>query len=175
MKTISIAFLCLAICMITTTKAEAQQLKPIVIAASGGLHQSATGSLSFTVGEMSAVSTLTTPSAILTQGFQQVWEVITGLFDPAIVRFTSIVYPNPSDGHFHLETNFEWNGIVEISIRDLLGKEVERFKVDLNKDVQKQAIDLSGVPQGMYMLTIVSYGDRDSPRYFSVAQIEIIK
>jgi len=77
--------------------ASAQMLTPTVIASTGGFSSNANGSLSYTVGEMTMVQTFSANGNILTQGFQQPNEVLTGLIDLTQGQFGSfVVYPNPA-------------------------------------------------------------------------------
>src|SRR5437899_12474793 len=75
----------------------AQSLSPTVIASTGGFSSNANGSLSYTVGEMTMVQTFSANGNILTQGFQQPNENVTGLLDITKDDFGSfVVYPNPA-------------------------------------------------------------------------------
>ena len=77
--------------------ANAQMLTPTVIASTGGFSSNANGSLSYTVGEMTMVQTFSANGNILTQGFQQPNDNITGLIDMTKDEFGSFaVYPNPA-------------------------------------------------------------------------------
>ena len=59
----------------------AQSLTPTVIASTGGFSSNANGSLSYTVGEMTMVQTFSANNNILTQGFQQPTNNVTGIID----------------------------------------------------------------------------------------------
>src|SRR3954466_7249737 len=75
----------------------AQMLTPQVLAVTGGFASNANGSLSYTVGEMTMVQTFSANGSILTQGFQQPNDNITGLIELSRGETGSFVlYPNPA-------------------------------------------------------------------------------
>ena len=68
----------------------------------------------------------------------------------------SIVYPNPSDGLFHLVFNSSANDDFTISVYDLLGKEVWNQVVKAEVGSNQQEINLNSLKAGVYLLTILS-------------------
>lgn len=66
------------------------------------------------------------------------------------------LYPNPSNGIFFFD--FEFNKVVEarISIFDLAGNMLERHVIVTDKN--KMPLDLSGLPAGMYLLDLEAPG-----------------
>ena len=101
-----------------------QQLTPFVVSSSGGFYSNSAGMLSFTSCELTAVETYVSPSAILTQGFQQTWDVGTYIAEQPLQNFSFVIYPNPSDGYFNLITETEVNEYIEVKILDVLGREI---------------------------------------------------
>ena len=110
--------------LLFATLLSAQSLSPTVIA-SGGTYSSAGGnSLSYTVGEMSAVSTLTNGS-ILTQGFQQPNDILLGLLDiekEADGAFS--IYPNPAKETVWFGYEFSQSGKAEITLYNIAGQKL---------------------------------------------------
>ena len=75
--------------------ARSQSLERSVTATSGNyFYQAGTGSLSFTAGE-NAVTTLTAPNNILTQGFQQPDTSVINIIEESSSSFTIEIFPNP--------------------------------------------------------------------------------
>ena len=83
----------------------AQSLSPTVVSSSGGFYANSAGQLSFTVGEMTMVTTFFQTNNILTQGFQQPFDFGTAIPEPTKDGFAFGVFPNPSTGNIHLVLN----------------------------------------------------------------------
>ena len=168
--------LLLLIFFLSTTFISSQQLTPSVISTSGGFYTNASGMLSFTTGEMSAVETYNSPTNTLTQGFQQVWELGTGINENQDPPFSFSIYPNPSDGHFNLVTENKSNAHADIRMIDLLGREVQHIAFDQESNIHVQSIDLSDIAQGMYLMTITMKDKRSaSPTLHIIEKIQIVK
>jgi hypothetical protein len=140
--------------MTISTGASAQQLTPFVISTSGGFYSNASGSLSFTVGEMAAVETFTAPASILTQGFQQPWDFGTYVIDYPGAEFSFDVFPNPSGSVVHLYTQSVEQAALKISVTDILGREVFHSELFHSDVLQLHQLDLSIVTSGTYFLTL---------------------
>lgn len=78
MKKILLVLLMIKLSCDQCVKLSAQSLSPQVIASAGGYQSNATGSLSFTIGETNT-TTLSTATAMLTQGFQQPFKATLNL------------------------------------------------------------------------------------------------
>ncbi len=72
----------------------------------------------------------------------------TGLNETEEHQFS--VYPNPSNGHFIIETNQPAGG-VSITIHDVFGRNI--FKTSGEFGVRKE-LSVSGLPSGMYHITL---------------------
>jgi len=140
--------------LISNAGITAQQLSPGVISTCGGFYSNTAGMLSFTAGEMSAIETYTTSNAILTQGFQQVWELGTATSENHEDPFSCVLYPNPSTGQFNLELNTARQGVVSIQIIDLLGREIYQMKIGQTGIHQVIPLDLTHVMPGAYLVSI---------------------
>ena len=153
---------------------KAQSLVPSVIASSGGFYSNASGMLSFTTGELSAIETYTTPNLILTQGFQQSWDFGTAVDEHVASRFSIEVNPNPSDGHFNLTTISDISENMNVKILDVLGKEILNVPFYHEGLIHDQSIDLSGVASGLY-LVVLSTKSRGLDRTSITKKIQIVK
>ena len=134
----------------------AQTLSPTVIA-SGGNYASANGtSLSYTIGEMSAVQTFTAGSTILTQGFQQPNDIINGLLDIEKGPDGSFsVYPVPAQTILWFGYEFTEAGKVEVNMTNVLGQKMN-FALNEGYDNGKHvhSFDCSTYASGNYFLTV---------------------
>lgn len=146
----------------------AQELTPFVVSSSGGFYINSTGMLSFTSGEMAAVETYVSPSAILTQGFQQTWDIGTLIAEHPLQNFSFFIYPNPSDGYFSLVTETGVNEYIEVKILDVLGREIFKTSVFHQALINIQPFDLSHAAQGIYLITLdVKDGKSNTTYHFA--------
>ena len=110
--------------------------------------------LSFTTGEMAAIETYAGATSILTQGFQQPWDLGTYINEHPFQDFSYGIYPNPSNGEFYLLTDSDLNLHLDISISDLLGKKCFTHEVDPVSKINVEHIDVDALPPGTYILSL---------------------
>lgn len=128
---IRISILLLALLFVRTI--EAQNLSPTVVNSSGGVIQNSSHSLEWSLGEL-AVSTLTSPANLLTQGFLQPNVTIVGiedLFDESRLA----VFPNPVSDWLNLQTDIQ--DIKTVQVHDVLGRLVLQSGFQPLLDVQQ--------------------------------------
>ena len=168
--------LTLILTVITGHILNAQQISPQVISASGAFYSNQYGSLSFTAGEMAAVETFSSEYNILTQGFQQVWDLGTYITEYPEHDFSFGVYPNPSDGNFDLLIQAENNYHLTVRILNILGKEIQQKEFYHQRKINIEPFDLSEVAAGIYFvaLTVRKNNSPQSENYF-VRKIHIVK
>ncbi|MBP6730474.1 MAG: T9SS type A sorting domain-containing protein [Chitinophagales bacterium] len=100
----------------------AQAVSPQVIATSGGFAAGANLSVSYTVGE-SAVTTASGGSNILTQGFQQPSDIISGLLDIEKQNAGTLsLYPVPATTKLWFGYMFNQAGKIEVQLYNVLGQ-----------------------------------------------------
>ncbi len=129
-----------------------QQLSPSVISSSGGFYSGDGGMLSFTAGELSAIETYAGDASILTQGFQQPWDLGTYIAERPFEDFAFGVYPNPSNGQFYLLTESDLSLAMSVTISDLFGQPVKQLHADQVSKINITSIDITTVPAGTYIL-----------------------
>lgn len=132
--------------------------------------------LSFTVAEMTSVETFTSPGAILTQGFQQVWDFGTDVREQGDPGFSFGVHPNPSDGIFRLVSESTLNEHVSVRILDVLGREIHQSSFNHQGNIHVQHFDISCAAQGIYFIamTVEEMNSSGSPRRI-VKKIKIVR
>jgi hypothetical protein len=122
----------------------AQSIDRQVISTTGENFQTANGSLVMTMGEI-AVETFKSDIQ-LSQGFHQEWAIITSV-TPASEELSDVkVYPNPTIGILHVESESE----VQIFLFDLSGK----LKISTSQPSGVGQIDLSDFAAGIYVLEV---------------------
>ena len=111
--------------LVATFITQAQSLSPTVISSTGGFSSNTNGSLSYTVGEMTMVETFTGGGNILTQGFQQPNDNVTGLLDMTQDEFGSfVVYPNPAVDNLWFGIELPEAGKVNIALYNVVGQKM---------------------------------------------------
>ena len=124
-----------------------QSLVMEVVAASGDTHLSSSEtSLEWTLGEV--VSTRLENDAVLTQGFQQSFDVVTHVFNDPEFDLQIRMYPNPTTTNLTIESN--QNALLRVEIRDLFGRRILVQKISS----QKEQLKLPKIPTGTYMLSV---------------------
>lgn len=136
----------------------AQTLSPFVLSASGGSSLTASGTLSFTVAEMTMVQTFTGATNILTQGFQQPEFIVSTLPDIDIPVGEMLIYPNPTQGHFSL--TFNSNEVVKQSVKiyNLIGQVIYAESYEAVQGLNQLNFDISKCSQGIYMIELNENG-----------------
>ncbi len=122
---------------------KAQMLTPTVIASTGAYSANGNYSLSYTVGEMTMVQTFSSDSNILTQGFQQPNDKITGLIDITPAEFGSfVVYPNPTVDQFWFGFQLPEAGKVTLTMYDAIARKYRIYIMPIMKVVKWLAMPM---------------------------------
>ncbi|MDG1334309.1 MAG: GEVED domain-containing protein [Crocinitomicaceae bacterium] len=69
---------------------------------------------------------------------------------------TIAVYPNPSNGIFNLDVNFNEAANLNLVVVDMLGKEVAVKQINAANGIHSDVIDLSTSATGVYFLKVIS-------------------
>lgn len=153
----------------------AQQLGPFVLSSSGGFYSNTSGMLSFTTAELTAVETYQSGTAILTQGFQQTFDIETYVTEHPDAQFSVGIYPNPSDGNFYLITETDGNPHVVVKILDLLGRQILWTEFDEQSEINVHSFDLPDTAPGVYPITLSVRANDTSPENRFVIKVQIIR
>lgn len=133
--------------------AGAQSLSPSVVSSSGAFYSNGAGMLSSTIGEMAMVETFSAGSSILTQGFQQSFDVGVGVPEhPAALALS--IFPNPTSGNIVIQLPDSYTGKVEANIFDAVGKLVFRKTVPLARNANSIPLSIESLMKGMYVLEV---------------------
>lgn len=139
----------LALLACATLSGRSQSLGPQVISAAGAFTSQLDVSLSYTVGEI-ASATLISPSAILTQGFQQPEPLKVSVTDPVPLFFDLTAYPNPSSHNLVVQTHDA--RVLSLGVFNALGQIVETPRA---ADMHGGAtLDVSHLAPGLYTLQV---------------------
>ena len=132
----------------------AQSLSPSVIASAGDFFSNSSGSLSFTVAEMSMVQTFTATNNVLTQGFQQPEDNAVFIQENVVINADVSIYPNPTTGKFILNYIASDESSTFISIYNMVGEIVLSKKYAQSKGMNTVNFDISSMSQGIYMVLL---------------------
>lgn len=152
-----------------------QQLTPFVVSSSGGFYSNSEGMLSFTTGEMTAVETYTHPLVILTQGFQQPWDLGTSITKHPLPNFSFGIYPNPTNGHFNLVTESDDDAFIAVSVFNILGSEIQKTEYYHQGKINVESFDLTYLAQGIYLVAMTIQVNGSAPRLLSIRKIHIVQ
>lgn len=128
----------------------AQSISPDVIASAGTFAASASGSMSWTIGEL-MTETYSSTDNFFTQGFHQP-EITTLTAIPILPVMSSSVYPNPlvSDLHINLVA-----GNYSITVYDMQGQLLKHENVESSGQLSYE-ISFNEMANGVYLLNIIN-------------------
>ena len=169
----------ITVCAITISTLQAQTLTPQVIASTGGFASNSSGSLSYTVGEMTMVQTFSANNNILTQGFQQPSDSLigVGLLDITDNDFISFVtYPNPAISKMWYGFMSPEQGLINVLVFDVAGQKIgEPYKGICNVGKTMENMDVSAFASGMYLITAVFISAKSGKEYTTTKRFEVIR
>ncbi|MCX6290756.1 MAG: T9SS type A sorting domain-containing protein [Bacteroidetes bacterium] len=135
--------------------ARSQTLSPSVLASSGGYYTASGYSLSSTVAEMTMVTTVSSGSFILTQGFQQPEDF--GVRVAELPQESGVtLFPNPNHGSLALLMNLQKDADVLVKVFDAIGREVYFDKFKHVTGINQYSLDLSSLTDGMYWIEVLA-------------------
>lgn len=140
-------------------QADAQNiiLAPQVIASQGQHFQNAQFELSWTIGEMSAVSTISGGNNTFTQGFHQPDKFTIAFTEDLMASWSAGLYPNPADEYITLSLNAVNNEEFVIEILDAAGKLVRSpQKLHALPGQQQIEFPLTDMASGIYLLRLTT-------------------
>jgi hypothetical protein len=135
-----------------------------VVSSAGNFHSNASGSVSWTLGEL-AIETLTTANNVLTQGFQQSRLTVTGFGDLPILDYEIVVFPNPASDHIIIRTDKEQHENLHYQLYDLSGRIILQNKI-LETET---TIPVNHLRSAVYLLRIIE-GNRQVRAFKVVKQ-----
>jgi hypothetical protein len=73
--------------------------------------------------------------------------------------FAVSLYPNPVHSAAKINVTLDQSQIIKVLVTDAVGKSVQQFEISGQKGLNQKMLDLSNVPSGSYMLTILAGGN----------------
>ena len=147
------ALLLPCLCLVSTAISAQLSLSPSVIASGGGYREAGNISISWTLGEV-AVNTLTGNGIMLTQGFQQPFDIGVG-YRPDQVNWQISVYPNPVKDELRIRFDVEKTGDFLLEVHDVTGRLISQKKHSVSPgDII--LLNTSTYKSGVYFLKVLT-------------------
>ncbi len=124
-----------------------------IISSSGGNGQNISGTISYTLGELT-IATQSDGSNTLTQGFHQTSIIITAINDQTTPGISILAYPNPTCDFVTIKFESDDTGCLECILFDLSGSMLLREKQIFNE----KKISFEKYNPGIYFMKIISEG-----------------
>lgn len=144
------------------------ELDPRVVSSGGGYHEAEDLSVSWTLGEL-AVTTLTGGDMVLTQGFQQPFDVGVGIA-PDRVNWKISVFPNPVGNQLKVRFHLESAGDYLLEVQDVTGRIISQGLHQRVNPGDMVGINTSSYTPGIYFLKVLS-PDREQIQVTSIRKL----
>ena len=103
---------------------------------------------------MTAVKIYLLAGKMLTQGFQQTWDISTATKEVPHTHFSFSIYPNPTNGLFNLVTETNVHEPFTVIILDILGREILQKKYFQHTDIHIESFELPSIADGIYLIEL---------------------
>jgi len=143
-------------------------LTPTVVSSGGGYFQSENMSISWTLGEL-AITTLSSNNMVLTQGFQQPFDLDVGLSSESMSWGVS-VYPNPVGEQLRIRFDIRDPGDYLIEVQDVTGRLVSQQHYRQVAPGDIILLNTSTYTTGVYFLKVMT-GDRQQVQVTSLRKL----
>lgn len=143
-------------------------LSPSVLSSGGDYFESTDMSISWAIGEL-AVNTLQGGNLILTQGFQQPFDIGVGI-KMNEMNWNILVYPNPVGDELRILFDVPSPGDYLIEIQDVTGRVISQ---EIHKQVrpgETVILNTSRLIHGIYFLKVIS-PDKEQVQVTSLRKI----
>ena len=147
------------------TGVRAQSIGPSTINAAGGGVTIGSSNFAWSAGEMTLVSTFTTPGIIVTQGVLQpsgnaaLTVPVTGELSKA-----PHVFPNPARDYVNVQYTSSVTGTLSCKLLDVAGKEISREEIAVANGQAAGQIYIRSLAAATYMLEITIIPENGSPQ-----------
>jgi hypothetical protein len=147
--------------LISGAQAQTYQFSPNVYSSQGQDFRNSEFEISYTIGEMAAVTTISNPSITFTQGFHQPDKFSVG-FETIESKWSGYIYPNPVDDQVTLSISSDYQANYIIDLFDAGGR-----RILANKEInhlpgsQQFSFSTAELSAGTYLLRVSSLEGRN--------------
>ena len=163
-----ISFLLLMAVAAVSLNAQQIQLAPSVVSSGGGYFEGNDINISWTLGEL-AVTTLSGNDLILTQGFQQPFDIDVGIEENQ-VNWGIFAYPNPVGDQLRIRFDIETTGDYLIEVQDVTGRLISQQQHKLVNPGDIILLNTSSYIDGVYFLKVLT-PDRQQVQVTSLSKL----
>ena len=149
--------------ILCTIGLHAQKIYPQILSSAGNSYQTNTMTIDWTLGELS-ITTITGPSAMITQGFHQPRYAITAIDELSQAMGKISVYPNPTSDEVHMKMTFDKIMSVQVRLTDSNGRLLWNDKYVGQK--MDESTSFRNLPNGNYFMNF-SF-DNNSKQTFKI-------
>lgn len=139
--------------IVAAVAAHAQSIGPSTLNAAGGGGNISGNSFDYSIGEMTVVSTYTSPSLVVTQGVLQPPD------GPSAVVIEDLpglnVYPNPASTVVNISYQATVSSKLTYTLLDMSGKTITRNTQDVDPGNFATQVSVSQLPAATYMLQVI--------------------
>jgi hypothetical protein len=158
--------------IIASISARAQSLSPTIINSTGGTATINGIVYDYSFGEITLISTFATPKLIVTQGLLQTRTdtAAVGIHDNERIMPQVTVYPNPAQQLISFEAEYKNATKLHYELMDAAGKQVATKVLTLPAGKNRETLDVSMLPAGMYLLKITLKQGEDT--FYQTSKIQ---
>lgn len=148
---------CFLIMFFWLLRLNAQSLEPTALTATGGYYADSQIIVSHSTGQGQTIPTINSDDIILTQGFQQYYDHITGILDQEMNMYVEmVVYPNPSSDILLFGMDSDSKGLLKLSLYAIDGKEIGMvYSGTYTGNRFVHPISVTHLPVGLYFLQAI--------------------
>ncbi|MEX1187809.1 MAG: T9SS type A sorting domain-containing protein [Bacteroidia bacterium] len=137
-------------------EAQSIQLSPEVYSTQGGNYVGTNLELSYTIGELAAISTISSGNLTLTQGFHQPDKFIIILIDPLDPFFGADLFPNPSSDFTQIRIASDDYYKLRLDLFDASGRMIKSDAIVHYPGEQTISLQTSELAAGTYLIRLIS-------------------
>jgi hypothetical protein len=142
--------------LVTRVQSQTIQFSPQVYSSQGQDFRNSEFEISYTIGEMVAVATVSNASNTFTQGFHQPDKYSVG-FESIESLWSGYVYPNPVDDQVTLSISSDYQANYLLDLFDASGKRIlANKKINHLPGSQQFSFSTSDLAAGAYLLRVSS-------------------
>lgn len=131
-------------------------LSPQVLAAGGDHYQGSNFEISYTIGELAAITTISSPDFTLTQGFHQPDKFTVILVEPVEALQGLSLYPNPANEFTRIKIDSDKPYQLQVSIYDAASRLVSVSQITQQAGSQEHTINTAELAAGTYFIRLTS-------------------
>ncbi len=145
----------------------AQGIGPSALNATGGTALIGGSEFDWSVGEMTMVSTFTTPNVIITQGVLQPSDAMVSVPDTKSLSKLLKVFPNPATDIVNLQYTSSNDGTLSYRLLDMAGKEISSQRIVVASGHANGQVDVKPLAVATYMLEVTIVPENGAPETMS--------